>query len=184
MIRHDRRRIVCMVSALVAWSAVLTSSTTSAADEPAFRLAVFRADVTPRLGHPLLGGHLAGAKSVDDPLSANGLVLLGPGKPIVLVAVDWCEIRNDAYTRWQDALAEAAGTSRERVLVSSVHQHDAPLADLTADRLLRESGADGYIIDPEFHEQCVRRVAAALRQSLPLAQPVTHFGTARPRSNA
>src|SRR5262249_47021316 len=74
-------------------------------DTPQYRLAVFRADVTPRLGHPLLGGHFAPARSIDDPLSAIGLVLLGPDKPLVLVAVDWCEIRNDAYARWREVLA-------------------------------------------------------------------------------
>jgi hypothetical protein len=148
-----------------------------AADEPAkFRLATFRADVTPRLGHPLLGSHLAPARSLDDPLFANGLVLLGPDKPIVLVAVDWCEIRNDAYARWRSALADAAGTSVQRVLVTSVHQHDAPLADLTAQRLLAEARVDGMIIDLDFHERTVQRVAAALKESLASAQRVTHFG--------
>ena len=63
-------------------------------------------------------------------------------------------------------LAEAAGTSIERVLVTSVHQHDAPLADLTAERLLAEAKVDGHIIDPEFHERTVQRVAAALRDGL------------------
>ena len=155
----------------------LAPRTTLARHATPFRLAVFRADVTPRLGHPLLGSLLAGAKSVDDPLWANGLVLLGPDKPIVLVAVDWCEIRNDAYARWQDALAEAAGTTRERVLVTSVHQHDAPIADLTAERLLREARVDGQIIDPEYYERTVRKVAAALTSSLSSAQRVTHIGT-------
>lgn len=148
-----------------------------AADEPPrFRLATFQADVTVRLGHPLLGSHLAPARSIDDPLFAHGLVLLTPDKPIVLVAVDWCEIRNDAYARWRSVLADAAGTSAERVLVTSVHQHDAPLADLTAQQLLDEAKVDGKIIDLDFHERTVQRVAAALKKSLKTARRVTHFG--------
>jgi hypothetical protein len=168
---------IFVACAAIASMVAIASRTSLAQEEAPFRLAMFRAEVTPRLGHPLLGGQLAGAKSVDDPLWAHGVVLLGPGKPIVLVAVDWCEIRNDAYTRWQDALAEAAGTSRQRVLVTSVHQHDAPIADLTAERLLREAGVDGQIIDPDYHERTVRRVATALANSLAFAQPVTHLGT-------
>ena len=102
------------------------------------RLATFLADVTPPLGHPLFGSISPPAQEIGEPLSARGLVLLGCGDPIVIVAVDWLEIRNDAYRSWREALAEAAGTRPERVLVSCVHQHDAPLADLTAQRLLAD----------------------------------------------
>ena len=148
------------------------------AGEPVeFQLATFSVDVTPRLGHPLLGGHLKPARTLDDPLYAKGLVLLGPEKPIVLVAVDWCEIRNDAYDRWRDALAAAAGTTPTRVLLASVHQHDAPLADLTAQRLLAEAGVDAMIIDADYHERTVQRVAKALKKSLAGARRVTHYGT-------
>lgn len=142
-----------------------------------FRLAPFAADVTPPLGHPCMGGGIAPAREIVDPLEARGLILLGPEKPVVLVSVDWCEIRNDAYDRWRDAIAEAAGTDRAHVLLSSVHQHDAPVADLAAERQLRKAGAKGSICDPDFHEQAVLRVAAAVRQALPSGRPVTHVGT-------
>ena len=105
--------------------------TTAAPPDP-FRLATFSADVTPPLGHPLMGGGIAPAREVLDPLSARGFVLLGAGRPIVLAAIDWCEIRNDAFDRWREALAEAADTEPRRVLVTSLHQHDAPIADLAA----------------------------------------------------
>ncbi|HEX3727118.1 MAG TPA: hypothetical protein VHV08_12775, partial [Pirellulales bacterium] len=171
--RSTRRELL----AGLAWLAVgLLAGPALADDASHFRLAVFTADVTPRLGHPLLGSHFAPARTIDDPLAAKGLVLWGPERPIVLVAVDWCEIRNDAYARWREVLAAAAGTDIERVLVASVHQHDAPLADLTAQRLLDDAHVDTKIIDLEFHEQMVQRVAAALKKSLASAQPVTHFG--------
>ncbi len=143
-----------------------------------FRLAVFSADVTPPLGMPLLGNasFVPPAQGIDDPLFVHGFVLLGGDKPIVVAAIDFCEIRNDAYDRWRDALAEAAGTTRSRVLFSCVHQHDAPLADLTAQRILERSRRGGTLIDLDYHEQCVRRTAQALRQALPHARPVTHFG--------
>jgi hypothetical protein len=96
--------------------------------------------------------------------------------PVVFVAVDWCEIRNDALTRWQEALAEAAQTTPARVMVCAVHQHDAPVADLEAERILRASKATGTICDLDFHERAVQRVAAALRESLKSLQPVTHLG--------
>jgi hypothetical protein len=141
-----------------------------------YRLALFSADVTPPIGHPCMGGGIAPMKKIDDPLFANGFVLLGAGKPIVVVAVDWCEIRNDAYEHWRNVLAEAAGTERVRVLVSCLHQHDAPIADLEAQRLLDKHKAAGKICDLRFHERAVAGVARALREGLTSTQKITHFG--------
>jgi hypothetical protein len=146
-----------------------------------FRLATFSADVTPPMGHALMGGGIAPARRVVDPLFARGFVLLGAGEPVVLAAVDWCEIRNDAYDRWRAALAEAAGTTPQRVMVTSLHQHDTPIADLTAQRLLDERKAAGSICDLEFHERAVRGVAAALREGLKGARAVTHLGKGQAR---
>ena len=141
-----------------------------------FQIATFSTDVTPPLGHPLIAGWREPAKTIKDRLSARGLALLGGGKPLVIVSIDWCELRNDAYDRWRDVLAKAAGTTRERVLVTTVHQHDAPYADLTAQKLLDAQGLPGSMFDPEFHEACVQRTAAALRESLKSKRRVTHYG--------
>lgn len=142
-------------------------------------LAAFSADVTPPLGHPCMGGGVAPARTVVDRLDAIGFVLGGGtlARPVVLVSVDWCEIRNDAYGRWREVLAESAGTVPEQVFLSAVHQHDAPIADLAAQRLLEENHCVGSICHLGFHELAVQRVARALRASL--RQPprrVTHLG--------
>jgi hypothetical protein len=139
-------------------------------------IAVFSADVTPPIGHACMGGGIAPVKAVDDPLYAIGFVLMGDGKPIVVTAIDWCEIRNDAYERWRSVLAEAAGTTPERVLVTAQHQHDAPIADLQAQRLLDKYKAAGSICNLEFHEQAVQRVAKALKDSLQKPHAITHYG--------
>lgn len=145
------------------------------ARSPAYAFAAFSAEVTVPLGHGMMGGAWL-SKSVADPLFAHGLVLLGGDLPVVFVAVDWCEIRNDALTRWQEVLAEAAGTRAERVMVCAIHQHDAPVADLEAERILRARKLAGTVCDLEFHERAVQGVAAVLRMSLKSAQPVTHLG--------
>ena len=145
------------------------------AQSPVFRLATFSADVTVPIGHGMMGGAWL-SKSVADPLFAHGFVLMGGGAPIVFVSVDWCEIRNDALTRWQEVLAAAAGTKPERVMVCAIHQHDAPVADLEAERILRARKLAGTVCDLEFHERAVQGVATAMRASLKSAQPVTHIG--------
>jgi len=144
--------------------------------ETGFRLATFSADVTPPLGHALCGGMVAPAARIDDPLSARGLVLWGAGDPIVLAALDWTELRNDAYARWRGELARAAGTAPSRVLLSCVHQHDAPYSDLGAQRLLDAQDLKGFHVDPVFHESCVRSVSAAVRQAARNRRTVTHVG--------
>src|SRR5262249_52741273 len=143
-------------AALAAIAGLATA--TRADDAKGFRLATFSAEVTPPLGHPLLAGAsiTPEAKPVDDPLFALGFALLGGDRPVVVCCVDWCEIRNDAYDRWRDVLAQAAGTNREHVLVSSIHQHDAPLPDLEAQQILDRHKATAKIIDLEFHEKCVQ----------------------------
>lgn len=139
------------------------------------RLATFSADVTVPVGHGMMGGSWL-SKTVADPLSARGIVLSGENfAPVVFVAVDWCEIRNDALARWKTALADATGTKPERVMVCAIHQHDAPVADLEAERILRAHGCAGTVCDLDFHEQAVQRVAAAARHATP--RRVTHLGT-------
>jgi len=148
-----------------------------AGTNPAYQLTHFSADVTPPIGHPCMGGGIAPVQKIEDPLFAHGFVLFGARKPIVVVAIDWCEIRNDAYERWRSVLAEAAKTDKERVLVACLHQHDAPIADLEAQRLLEQHKAKGKICDLAFHEKAVQRVAQALKDSLQRPRRITHFGT-------
>jgi hypothetical protein len=167
--------------ALGAGLALLAGCASPSPGGAGFRIAPFSADVTPPIGHPLLAGLCLPAAEIADPLFAKGFVLLGGSAPIVQCAVDWCEIRNESHDRWRAALAEAAGTTPTRVLLSCVHQHDAPLGDLEADRILRAEGLPDRITDPEFHERAVRATAATARKAVSHARPVTHLGLGRAR---
>ena len=141
-----------------------------------YRVATFEADITIPIGHACMGGGIADAKVVADPLFAKGFVLLGGDEPVVVVALDWCQVNNGSYDRWRDALAEVAGTSRGRVMLAAVHQHDAPICDLRAQELLDGVGLKGSMCDSAFHERAVQRTAAALKQSLATTRRVTHVG--------
>ena len=176
-----RRGVMQSLAGLALGSATRKSLASADADGEGLSLSTFSADVTIPTGHPCMGGGISPAKEVGDPLYARGVVLSGSGKPVVIASVDWCEIRNAAYDRWRSAIAEAAGTDPVRVLLSSVHQHDAPVADLDAERLLRANKAAGSVCDPEFHETAVRRVAGAVREALARSRRVTHVGTGKAR---
>ncbi len=146
-----------------------------------FKVASFSLDVTVPLGHPCMGGGIAPARKILDPLFANGIVLMGPEKPVVLISVDWCEIRNDAYDRWREVIANAARTDPVRVLVSATHVHDAPVADLEAQRILDRRQSAGKICDLVFHEETVQKAALAVKLAMRRAQIVTHLGVGKAR---
>ncbi len=163
--------------ALCLWSLWVGTLVTCAADQPTdYRVATFSVEVTIPLGHRCMGVLPTKSQKIVDPLYTHGCVLLGPESPIVLCAVDWCEIRNGAYDQWRAALAAAAGTSPKRVLVCTLHQHDAPVVDSGAARLLEQVGLPGELYDTVFHADAVSRVAQALQDSLPRAKPITHLG--------
>ena len=143
---------------------------------PALHLASFASDVTPPAGHPLCGGWIEPVRGVDDALWARGVVLLGAGAPIVLCAVDWCGIRNEAHRAWVRALADAAHTTAERVEVHCIHPHNAPFADVEAQRLLESVPGAPPSLDLRFFEQVVRRTADAVKASLAKTVRWTHIG--------
>lgn len=164
-------------SFLGATAALTLPNLLTAAEPLALKLSTFVEEVTCPIGHPCMGGGISPATTIVDPLYAHGWILQGVGKPICYVAVDWCEIRNDAYDRWRAAIAEAIGTDRERVIVAALHQHDTPIADLEAQRFLNKYEAVGAICNLGFHEKTVRRVAKRAKDSLAKTQKITHVGT-------
>src|SRR4051812_38199971 len=143
------------------------------AEDAPMRIAVFNADATPALGTPVA---YAPVRSITDPLSARGVVLLGAGKPIVLCAVDWIGIGNSGHDQWRKGLAEAAGTTMDRVTVHTLHQHDGPRCDFSAEELMAAHGLGGTKFDADFCRRTIAGTAAAIREALPKARNVTHLG--------
>src|SRR5437879_1263962 len=136
-------------------------------------LATFSCEVSPPIGHPLCGGWIEPVRAVDDPLRALGVILLGMGKPVVLCAIDWVGIRNDAHLAWRQALARAAHTVPENVALQCVHPHNAPFADTEAQRLLAAvRGPD--TLDLKFFDRVVQKTAAAAKAALVKTVAFTH----------
>ena len=145
------------------------------------QLACFHLDVTPPMGHSLCGGWIPPASGVDDPLQAIGLVLLGSGAPIVICAVDWTGLCNEAHLRWRQVLAEAAHTTPERVAVQCVHQHDAPFVCLETERIVAEQGDLPHNVDVQFFERVLARARRAVETALRQPRRVTHVAHGQAR---
>ena len=90
MISHSsRRRFLTASAGLLASRGIPhAQGQTQHTNEPSpvsqLRLASFRFDITPPMGHSLCGGWIKPVIDVDDPLEAIGYVLLGSGNPIVI----------------------------------------------------------------------------------------------------
>jgi hypothetical protein len=110
------------------------------------RIATFETDATPPIGYEM--GYSV-VKSIGTPLLAKGVVITGAGKPIVMLAVDWGGVDGRARDEWHALLAQAAGTTPDRVTVHHLHQHDAP-------------GASFHIYDERAKQGLPERIPAGL----------------------
>ena len=106
---------------LLALVAALSCSAVPVGPDAPLRIAAFNVDATPPVGSPVA---YALTRTILDPLSARGVVLLSDEKPVVLCVVDWIGIANGGQDVWREQLARAAGTTVDRVAVHTVHQHD------------------------------------------------------------
>lgn len=168
------RRLFLGTSAAAVAAGLLPARGVAAGSVGNLQIAPFRYDVTPPVGHSLCGGWIKPVVDMDDPLEAIGFVLLGAGQPIVVCAVDWTGLLNDAHVQWRAALAEAAGTTIDRVAVHCVHQHNAPFVCLEAERLVSAQGDLPHIVEMDYYRRCLDAGRAAVTAAVKQAQPVTH----------
>lgn len=163
-----RKRVSLLISLLGILQLV------SAQDSGRLRLATFDIDATPPVGSELAYQKM----QASDPMSlrAKGIVLLGAGYPIVLCSIDWIGIANDSQDAFKNALAEAALTSPDRVEIHTVHQHDAPICDFSAERILKERGIDVAGFDGFFARSFLDRLSNSVKCAVSSAFPVTEIG--------
>ncbi|MEQ9409938.1 MAG: hypothetical protein RIK87_19535 [Fuerstiella sp.] len=178
---HTDRRLFLQASAASLAAGLLPSTgAKSASAAPAdsagnLHVGTFRFDVTPPMGHSLCGGWIKPVVDVDDPLEAIGYVLLGAGAPIVVCVVDWTGILNNAHVQWRQALADAAGTTPDRVTVHCVHQHNAPFACVDAEQIVLDQGDLPHIVELDFFRRCLDAGRAAVAGAMKQTTPVTHI---------
>jgi hypothetical protein len=148
----------------------------SALGREPLKVASFEFDVTPPLGTPLCEGAVEKAKRIDDPLKCRGIILFTRQRPIILCAVDWVGITGDGHDAWRKALADAAGTSPDRVAVQCLHQHDAPGFDPGAEALMAQRKLPGQGYLPGFDQEVLARASRAVKVAITHPKAVTHLG--------
>ncbi len=138
------------------------------------RLSTFDVDATPPVGYEMAFNPVI--NTWDLGLRAKGIVLMGSGLPVVLIAFDWHSIASGSQDAFREAVARAAGTVPERVEVHTLHQHDAPISDFSAEQILKEAGLSTSIFDGGFDREVINRLEIAIKSALKNSQPVTHLG--------
>jgi len=166
----------------------LALGTVLAADKPAapsapessgLSVATFDIDATPPIGSMMAYDPVT--NKWDLGLRARGIVLEGAGRPIVLCAIDWIGIANEAHDEFCRGLASAAGTTPDRVAVHTLHQHDAPDCDFSAEKILKQANLEPRQFESSFQRQTLKALEQAVRESLPHRQPVTELGLGEAR---
>lgn len=168
------RRLFLGTSASAIAAGLLPAPAAAAISAGNLNVGTFRFDVTPPMGHSLCGGWIKPVIGVDDPLEAIGYVLLGAGDPIVVCVVDWTGLLNNAHIQWRQALADAAGTSIDRVTVHCVHQHNAPFACVDAEEIILQQGDLPHIVELDFFRRCLDAGRTAVTQAMKQTTSVTH----------
>jgi hypothetical protein len=160
---------------LLCLTAIRAGDSPETAAPPAIKIATFDVDATPPLGSMMAYDPV---KRLDDlTLRCRGIVILGAGQPIVLCAVDWIGIANEGHDQFREKLADAAGTTPDRVAVHTLHQHDAPSCDFTVERLIRDLGLKHLgRFEGGFQRDVIHRAAKAVKDAMASAQPATHYG--------
>src|SRR5438876_12226883 len=131
---RPRTILSLLVNCLAACLTLATENSGAEATVAGLRVAPFDIDATPPIRSMMAYDHVT--NKWDLGLRARGIVLLGAGQPIVLCAVDWIGIANEAYDTFRAGLAQAAGTIPSRVALHCLHQHDAPDCDFSAEKIL------------------------------------------------
>ena len=178
-IHRPRRNFTVFVALLVLSGLPEFAARGHAAERDAVKIATFDLDVTPPVGSMMAYDPVR--RSDELGLRCRGLVISGADQPIVLCAVDWIGIANGAHDAFRDVLAASAETTRDRVAVHCLHQHDAPRCDFTAEQILHHAGAtDLGTFESSFQRGVLQQLGQAVTAALPHAQTITHagFGTA------
>lgn len=127
------------------------------------RIGLFDIDVSPPIGSPLAYDPCI---EVTDSLRCRGVVVWDDEQPIVLMSVDWLGIANSAHRIWREKIADAVGTTSDRVALHTIHQHDAPRCDLSAVPFLADIGDVQTHYDVPWIRECMERSAQAARECM------------------
>lgn len=153
------------------------------AAEPLLQLATIHADVTPKPGDAACVGFVPKISTIEHPLELKGLLLRkGNGssaETYVIAALDYQGLCNSSDDLWRSRIAEAVGTTPDRVALQSLHQHTAPVLDLDGAKRLYAQEPEKWKAHAAFAEAMAERAAEGAKAAVGRLQPVTRIIASR-----
>ena len=143
----------------------------------ALKIAVFDMDATPPVGSCLTYDRMENVWDMG--LRAKGIVLTGAGDPVVVCAIDWIGIANESQDVFKKTLADAVSTDPKRVVVHTLHQHDAPICDFSAEKALIEMGIEPASFDSAFTRAFLGQLADVVKDSLNRLRSITDISVGK-----
>ena len=172
-------RLILGILRFVSCMAGVMCVTVCVAAEPALELGTFQADVTPQVGAGPCVGSMPKVETIEHPLELRGIVLKAHGAVYVIAAVDFCGICNRSDETIRQAMANAAGTTLERVSLQSLHQHTAPILDADAVRLLHGDPSPELSRHLRFTDFVATQASQAIVATLPRLREVSRIDGSR-----
>ncbi len=154
-------------------SGVVCGGTLQAQSETPMRVATFKCEVTPPIGHWLYAHPL---KTIEHPLLAKGVVLDQASQRYVLCAVDWCVLSGGARDKLCQALASGANAEVAHTVIQCVHVHTAPILDTEAKALLSGAENPPAYFDPAFLDRVASDLEAAVKDAIGRLQACNRIG--------
>ena len=110
-----------------------------------FKIALLKVDVTPPIGAQLA---YVINEQIGTPIFIRGLVLDDGQSRAVILASDFIYYWGESWYAWRRAVAEAAGTTEDRVFLHAIHQHDSVRITPEWNALSQRSGVE--VVDPDY----------------------------------
>ncbi|MBI3857572.1 MAG: hypothetical protein HY293_17970, partial [Planctomycetes bacterium] len=145
------------------------------------RMAIFASDVTPPIGHPLVGGWIKPVNEVLQPLVLKGIVLDDGRTRVVIGVMDWCEVAGTAHDLFRSKMAQAAAVPVRQVAVQTTHTHSGPVANARAEELIAATEKPLKHLDLDWLAKVTDDAAKAVATAVHNLQPFTHVGVGQAR---
>ncbi len=164
------RRNFLKLSSVGMFSAVTWGILRKTSADVEIRVATFKTDITPPLGTPWYPSYKP-LDTIEHPLLAKGVVIETNEKRYVLCSMDWCEIINNSYYRLREMIANAVKTEPDAVIVSTVHQHTAPMCNENIYEVLEKIENPPPFPSKEAFEPAFQNITQAVEKALSQLEP-------------
>lgn len=130
-----------------------------------FQLRQFKADITPTKAINI-SGWFESAIATESPIEIRGIIISEGDSHHIVAAIDYCYMVGRSQSRFEAALAQAAGIPPAQVVLQSNHVHDAPMHAEEAHLIIEEFAPGSGLYNEDYFLTAVSASQDAIKQAL------------------